>query len=83
VLKYGLFKKPKWLPTRVYDDGRKTYIQLAPWVLQTESPVLFNNGYERINYRVHENIIVIDELIDKVRLVCGKERVTVEKKRHK
>jgi type IV secretion system protein VirB9 len=77
---YSIFKKPAWLPWRVYDDGSRTYIQLDERVLHTESPVLFNHRNERINYRVNENLIIIDELIQKVTLRLGRERVTITKK---
>jgi type IV secretion system protein VirB9 len=82
-MSYSIFKKPVWLPSRVYDDGRKTYIELDEKMLNMESPVLFNHRNERINYRVHKNLVVIDELIEKVTLRRGKEKVTVSKKRYK
>jgi type IV secretion system protein VirB9 len=80
---YSIFKKPIWLPSRIYDDGRKTYVELNEQVLNMESPVLFNHRNERINYRVHKNLMVIDELIEKVTLRRGKEKVTIYKKRYK
>jgi type IV secretion system protein VirB9 len=79
---YSIFKKPVWLPTRVYDDGRKTYIELDERMLNMESPVLFNHRNERINYRVQKNLMVIDELIEKVTLRRGSEKVTIYKKRY-
>lgn len=82
-MKYSLFKKPIWLPKRVYDDGRRTYIQLDETVLHMESPVLFNKNNDRINYRVDKNLIIIDELIDKVTLRRGKEKVVITKKTYK
>jgi type IV secretion system protein VirB9 len=80
---YSLFKKPLWLPRRVYDDGRKTYIELDEKMLHAESPALFNHKNERINYRVQKNLVIIDELIEKVTLRRGKEKVTIVKKRYK
>jgi type IV secretion system protein VirB9 len=80
---YSIFKKPVWLPTRIYDDARKTYIELDERMLNMESPVLFNHRNERINYRVHKNLIVIDELIEKVTLRRGREKVTIYKKRYR
>jgi type IV secretion system protein VirB9 len=65
---YSVFKKPLWIPRRIYDDGRKTYIELDQGMLNMESPVLFNKRNERINYRVSANLIIIDELIEKVTL---------------
>jgi len=82
VMRYSIFKKPIWLPQRVYDDGRKTYIAMDRRMLHAESPVLFNLRNQRINYRVHENLIVIDELIEKVTLRRGKDKVTIVKKRY-
>jgi type IV secretion system protein VirB9 len=77
---YSIFKKPLWLPQRVYDDGAKTYIQMDERMLHAVSPVLFNHRNERINYRVLKNLIVIDELIEKVTLRRGKQKVTITKK---
>jgi type IV secretion system protein VirB9 len=50
-------------------------------VLHSSSPVLFNKNNERINYRVQENLIIIDELIEKVTLRIGNEKVTIQKKK--
>ena len=80
---YSIFKKPIWLPKRVYDDGRRTYIELNELVLHSESPVLFNKRNERINYRVQKNLIIIDELIEKVTLRRAKEKVVIMKKDYK
>jgi type IV secretion system protein VirB9 len=80
---YSIFKKPLWLPRRVYDDGAKTYIQLDERMLHDESPVLFNNRDERINYRVSRNLIILDELIEKVTLRKDKEKVTITKKSYR
>ena len=79
---YSIFKKPLWIPKRIYDDGRRTYIQMDETVLHTQSPVLFNHKNERINYRVEKNLIIIDELIEKVTLRRGKEKVTIKKKNY-
>jgi type IV secretion system protein VirB9 len=80
-ISYSIFKKPLWLPRRVYDDGAKTYIQLDERVLHTESPALFNNKDERINYRLSGDLMILDELIKKVTLRLGKESVKIEKKK--
>lgn len=82
-MSYSVFKKPLWLPKRVYDDGRRTYIQMDERVLHSESPVLFDKRNERINYRVQKNLIVVDELIEKLTLRRSKEKVTIKKKTYK
>lgn len=81
-MSYSIFKKPLWLPKRIYDDGRRTYILMDETVLHTQSPVLFNHKNERLNYRVDKNLIIIDELIEKVTLRRGKEKVTIKKKNY-
>ncbi|MDR2019470.1 MAG: TrbG/VirB9 family P-type conjugative transfer protein [Treponema sp.] len=82
-MSYSLFRKPVWLPRRVYDDGRKTYIELDEKMLHIESPVIFNRRNERINYRVKKNLVIIDELIEKITVRRGKEKIIVTKKRYR
>jgi type IV secretion system protein VirB9 len=82
-MSYSLFKKPVWIPKRVYDDGRKTYIELDEKMLHTESPVIFNRRNERINYRVSINLAIIDGLIEKITVRRGKEKVVITKKKYR
>lgn len=79
TIKYSRFKKPEFLPTRIYDDGQCTYIQVNEIVLQKKLPVLFNEKNEIINYSVHQNVFEIPRLINKVTLRLGKEKVTITK----
>lgn len=80
---YSAFKKPYWLPTLAYDDGRRTYIRMNETVLHRESPVVFNNKNELVNYRVQGNLIIIDQLLDKVTLKRNNEKVVIKKKNYK
>ena len=80
---YSPFKKPYWLPVRIYDDGAKTYIVMNETVLHMTSPILFNQKNERINYSVDKTLIIIPELVEKVTMRVGKERVTIRKKNFK
>lgn len=82
-MSYSVFKKPYWLPNRIYDDGKHTYIVMNETVLHMTSPVLFNHKNERINYSVNKNLIVINELIEKVTMRVGKQKVTIKKKYYK
>ncbi len=82
-MKYSPFRTPTWLPLRVYDDGRKTYIELDKRVLHMEFPAAFDHKKNIINYRVKENIIIIDSLIEKVTLRLNKSRVIIQKKKTK
>ena len=79
-MKYG-FRKPEFLPRRVYDDGRKTYIVLDDIVLNKKLPVLFNERNEIVNYSVHKNTLIVPRLINKTTLRLGKQKVIIYKKR--
>jgi type IV secretion system protein VirB9 len=78
---YSWFKKPSWLPTLVYDDGKKTYISFPESVLQAELPAVFENRQDITNYRVVGSLIIIDKLIEKITVKRDGLQVTIEKKR--
>ena len=80
-MSHPVLNKPNWLPTQVYDDGIKTYIILDNMSLLTEYPVAFNERNEIINYRTKENTIIIDQLIEKITLRLGKQKVIITKKK--
>lgn len=80
-MQHPVINKPTWLPTQVYDDGIKTYIILDNASLLTEYPIVFNERNEIINYRTKDNTIIIDQLIEKVTLRLGKQKVTITKKK--
>ncbi len=82
-MKYSTFKKPYWLPYRIFDDGAKTYIIMNETVLHMTTPVLFDKSRSRINYSVSNNMIVIPELIEKVTMKIGKQKVVITKKGYK
>ena len=62
-------------PTRVYDDGSKTYLQMPQGMLNREAPVLLVVGKdgqgEMTNYRVKDQTYIVDRLFDRARLVLG------------
>lgn len=74
-------KKPEWKPIRVFDNGKFTYIVLDETSLHTEVPAVFINGKEITNKEYHRNIIVINQLINKVTLRLGKSKVVIKKKK--
>ena len=77
-------KKPDFTPESVYDDGSFTYILLPESVLQKEFPVFFEKGNDIINYEIHptvHNLVIINKLIEKITIKCGKQKVTVQKKK--
>jgi type IV secretion system protein TrbG len=67
-----------WTPVRVFDDGAKTYIQMAPTMKHTEAPAFFiRDGKELnlVNYRVKGDYFVVDRLFEEGELRCGKKDV--------
>ncbi len=85
-------KRQPWWPDRIYDDGKKVFIQFPKIVDSYELPVFFvvgnDNEYEIVNYRTKraENgnlVFEIDRLFDKGVLVLrtkkSKEIISVVK----
>ena len=68
-------------PTRVFDDGIHTYVDLPDSALSGDVPVLvvspFDKGNEIVNYRLKENRYIIDGLTTSISLlrdVGGKQK---------
>jgi len=80
---YGFFKKPKWLPSLAYDDGRKTYVTFPQSALTMELPTVFENRADIVNYHIWQNVMIIDKLIEKITVKLGDKIATVEKKKGK
>jgi len=71
---------PRWRPVRVFDDGRKTYIEFPPAMATSEAPPLFiieNGEAVLVNYRVSGSRYVIDRLFDISELRLGAERPVI------
>jgi type IV secretion system protein VirB9 len=67
-------RAPHWRPQRVFDDGRRTYIEFPLDLETSEAPPLFiRNGGEAqlVNYRVRGNRYVVDRLFDAAELRLG------------
>ena len=72
-----------WKPIRVFDDGKKTFIQMPKDMRATEAPALFliDDSAEPmlVNYRLKGDFFIIDRLFQKVELRVGPERkITIE-----
>ena len=70
-------------PVHVMDDGAKTYIQMPVETIHRELPVLVvrgPSGSEMVNYRVKDNMYIVDRLFDRAALLLGsgKHQVKVE-----
>src|SRR6266480_3302207 len=56
------------------DDGVKTYIQMPQEAIHRELPVLVIKtavGSEMVNYRVKDNVYIVDRLFDRAALLLG------------
>lgn len=77
----GFFSRPSWMPTRVFDDGARTYIVFPQHVLQREMPAIFENRRDIINYRVLDNVVIIDRLIENLTVRIGRQQIIISKRR--
>lgn len=74
---------PDWRPTRVFDDGKKVFIQFPKSMAVSEAPPLFvkdKNGKRSklVNYRVRGEYYVVDRLFNAAELRLGeKDQVVV------
>ncbi len=79
--------RPAWLPTRIFDDGDKTYIQMPPITERMDLPVLYiqkNKKLALVNYRYKQPYYIIDGLFQRAFLISGKgfhqEKVEIDNK---
>lgn len=89
--KYDLSGSAPWKPTRVYNDGVKTIIQMPAAMAQTEAPTLLvvrkegslfsDDETVMVNYRVQGDRYIVDTVFDKAVLIAGvgrgQDRVTI------
>lgn len=68
-------RKYSWRPLRVFDDGKKTFIQMPREMRVSEAPVFFiiEEGSDPIltNYRVKGDFYIVDRLFSKAELRVG------------
>ena len=91
---YRLSGSAPWMPMRVYNDGKKTIIQMPKEMGQTEAPVLLvvrkpgdlwsDEETVLVNYRLLNDRFIVDSLFDRAVLVAGvgssQDRVTIERR---
>ena len=70
---------PLWRPARVFDDGRRVFIEFAPSIDLSDLPPLYRVGSdgktaELINYHVEARRLVVDRLFDRGELRLGGKR---------
>jgi P-type conjugative transfer protein TrbG len=75
---YRIEGRASWRPLRVYDDGRQTFIEFPPSVVQGDMPPLFVGAAGRVtelvNYRVHGQRMIVDRIFDLAELRIGDRR---------
>lgn len=90
---YQVSGSAPWKPVRVYNDGKKTYIQMSHEMSQTEAPTLLVQRKDggvfsdevtvMVNYRIKGDRFEVDSLFDRAILVSGvgsdQDRVTITK----
>lgn len=67
-------RAPVWAPLRVFDDGRRTWIEFSPDVAAADMAPLFvmtGEGAEIANYRVVGHRYMVDRLFDAAELRLG------------
>lgn len=73
-------RRPVWLPTRVFDDGRRTWIEMPEAVAAGDLPPLFvitGEGAELVNYRVQGRRYMVDRVFDAAELRLGTRAPTI------
>jgi type IV secretion system protein VirB9 len=82
----------RWKPVRVWDDGVKTYIQFRKGskIKSVEAPVLVVFEHRKevlVNYRVAEDMYVVDKVFDSGALIAGtgaaQDRIVIKRLRKK
>jgi type IV secretion system protein VirB9 len=75
---YTIDGSARWKPIRVFDDGKKTYIQFPDNIDVGELPPLFVISHEDkpqiVNYRFKSNFYIVDRLFYKALLQIGQKK---------
>ncbi|WP_017169809.1 P-type conjugative transfer protein TrbG [Xanthomonas phaseoli] len=88
---YSVDGSARWKPVRVYNDGRKTIIEMPSTMQQSAAPALLvvrkDGGLftdaetQMVNYRVQGDRYIVDSIFDKAILVSGvgssQDKVTI------
>ena len=81
-------KRSPWFPKRIFDDGKKVFIQMSKRVNTSEAPVFLVVGedgkQEIVNYRFNSPYYIVDKLFKKGILILGTDKkqtiITIIKK---
>ena len=67
-------RRPVWTPARIFDDGRRTWIEFPPQTIAADLPPLFvitGEGAELANYRIDGRRYMIDRVFNIAELRLG------------
>ena len=92
---YELSGSASWKPVRVYNDGRKTIIEMPGAMQQAEAPTLLvvrkegdmfsDDETVLVNYRVQGSRYIVDAVFDRAILIAGvgrsQDRVTISRRK--
>ncbi len=92
---YKVSGSAPWKPLRVYNDGRKTIIEMPASMSQSEAPTLLvvrdpgglftKAKTQMVNYRVQNGRYIVDTVFDRAILIAGvgshQDRVTITKEK--
>ncbi|HHM2297772.1 TPA: P-type conjugative transfer protein TrbG [Legionella anisa] len=91
---YCITGNTRWKPTRVFNDGVKTIIEMPQAMQQTQAPTLLilrHGGLFKkaetvmVNYRVQNNRFIVDTVFDKAILIAGvgrnQEKITITRRK--
>jgi P-type conjugative transfer protein TrbG len=74
-------RRPRWIPTTVFNDGRRTFIAFDPDLQVDEAPALFVIGpdgeAQLVNYRQAGGLFIVDRVFDRAELRLGDRRPQV------
>lgn len=80
VLKAPRKGPPPWMPEKVWDDGRRTYVQFPEDIAASEMPPLFirtPEGLELVNYRIDGRLYEVDRIFTEAELRLGRKKPVV------
>lgn len=74
-------RQPRWTPTTVFNDGRRTFIAFDPDLQIDEAPALFviapDGEAQLTNYRQAGGLFIVDRVFDRAELRLGDRRPQV------
>lgn len=80
VLKAPRKGPPPWLPEKVWDDGRRTFVQFPEDIAASDMPPLLirtTEGLELVNYRINGRRYEIDRIFSEAELRLGRKKPVV------